>query len=451
MIAAIKTNFQDKKLLFAFLVLILLTAVIGIIGISQVNKLSRRVEVIGRVNLKLENAVLEMRVNNTVYAMGIRNYAYWKVSRYLGSAPLAVNFNDILKAASRFREELKIYKDYANTRQQLEWAKQTGSSFDELVVLGKQILDLADSPQNENEGSRINNLLVSFENRLSKIDEFLGSTMSKANLEEVQEQMSLAHTDKEQAIFFLKLCIIVALVMGTLIALAVYRRRIEERNYRQQLFNRMINMEESERKNLSAAVHDEMGQDLSALKIYLGVIEQGLTVQQQELKSKIIETKKIIADLIGKSHNIALLLRPPDLDEVGLIESVEALLIDFKHLTGVNYIYRKPEDGITLTPERSLLIYRIAQELLTNMAKHAKAKNLEIGLEKNEARVKFFYCDDGLGFDSKIALKSPHRRKVDQLGLGLLGLKERVELLDGEMNIDSSYGKGTLVRVTLPV
>ena len=190
-----------------------------------------------------------------------------------------------------------------------------------------------------------------------------------------------------------------ALIVGSLIALAVDRRRIKERLYRQDMFNQMINVEEDERKRLSNAVHDEMGQDLSALKIYLGVIQQGLVNLPADMQDKINQCKEIIVGLIEKSHNIAFLLRPPDLDEVGLVESLEALLLEYKHLTGIDYSYQKPGVFFELSAEYSLLFYRITQEFLTNMAKHSGAKHVELKLEQKSNSVELFYADDGAGFD----------------------------------------------------
>ncbi|MDO8489244.1 MAG: ATP-binding protein [Candidatus Omnitrophota bacterium] len=275
-----------------------------------------------------------------------------------------------------------------------------------------------------------------------------------------------------------------ALIVGTLIAVAVYRRRIKERIMRQDMYNRMINVEEDERRRLSNAVHDEMGQDLSALKIYLGLISQGLSeavsfrgavgdeaILENEIASgtscprndgrqtgyavglmaKAEECKKLTSGLIEKSHNIAFLLRPPDLDEVGLVESLEALLLEYKHLTGIDYNYQKPGAFFELSAEYSLLFYRITQELLTNMAKHSGAKHVELKLEQKTGSAELSYTDDGQGFDYSSVIKHPFRRREDKLRFGLLGLQERVELLDGQMQIKSSVGKGTSISVLLPI
>ena len=477
-------KFKEKRLLFAFAFLISLILVIGLVGISRIQGLSRRIENLGKRNLSLEGAVLEMRINNTIYAMGIRNYVFWRVSRYLGAAPMAMDLGRILAAGNNFKQQLKIYQQSAYSPQQKDWASQIAGSFDELLSLGSKIIASVIGSREGEINEVTNNLFMTFENRVYKIDSFLDTSMGKSNLQEVEQQVSLSHRDKEQAIFFLKFSLISALVIGIFIAFAVYRRRIEEHLYRQNMFNRMINLEEDERKHLSNAVHDEMGQDLSALKIYLGLLSQELpealslrgavgdeAISENEIASgtscprndgrktgcvadlmaKIEECKKITSGLIEKSHNISFLLRPPDLDEVGLLESLESLLLESQHLTGVEYIFQKPAEALKLSAEHSLLIYRITQELLTNMAKHSKAKNVEVNIKQNASCVELFYHDNGQGFDYAHAAHKFLRRQEDKFRLGLLGLKERVEVLDGSMLINSSLGKGMSVSVTLPI
>ena len=473
-------NFKERKLLLAFVFLISLTLLIGLVAISQIQGFTRKIEVLGKNNLSLESAVLEMRINNANYAMGIRNYVYWRSARYLGAVPTAAGADKILLAGENFKQQLKFYRQNVYLSQQKEWADRAGLAFDELFVLGKKIIQLVDQKESGKVDVEVNGLLMSFENRIYKIDEFLDNSMGKSNLAEAQRQMVLARADKERAIFFLRISLVTALIVGSLIALVVYRRRIKERLYRQDMFNQMINVEEDERKRLSNAVHDEMGQDLSALKIYLGVISQGLAGEASlrghevpeaisfseiasspaaprndgcvaDLMAKVEECKKITSGLIEKSHNIAFLLRPPDLDEVGLVESLEALLLEYKHLTGVEYAYQKPGVFFELSAEYSLLFYRITQELLTNMAKHSGAKHVELKLMQNSNSAELSYTDDGQGFDYHAMIKHPLRRREDKLRLGLLGLQERVELLDGRMHINSNVGKGTNIMVVLPI
>ncbi len=230
--------------------MIILIVAIGIIGILQIQGLSQRVEGLGKRNLRLEKAVLEMRINNTVYSMGIRNYVFWRTSRYLGAVPMAINLNNIQEANSRFDLQLKIYQNFAYSAQQKQWAKQVSNSFAELSGLGRQIIDLANSDMSKQEAT-INNLLMNFENRLYKIDEFLDNTMGKANLSEVEREMQRTNSDRRNAIIFLSLILVTASITGILIAQSVYKRLGKERLNRKELFNQMINVEEAERKNLS--------------------------------------------------------------------------------------------------------------------------------------------------------------------------------------------------------
>ncbi len=444
-------NFKEKKLLFAFTFLILLTLFIGLVGISQIQGLMHKIEDLGKNNLSLESAVLEMRIKNANYAMGIRNYVYWRSARYLGALPMAASVNKIFAVGESFKQELKLYRQNAYLSQQKEWANEADTAFDELLVLGKKIIQQVGSEESGRTSDAVNSMLMSFENRIYKIDEFLDNAMGKFNLQEVQRQMVAARADKARAIFFLRISLVTALIVGSLITLAVYRRRIKERLYRQDMFNRMINIEEDERKRLSNAVHDEMGQDLSALKIYLGVIQQSLVNLSSDALDKIKQCKEIISGLIEKSHNIAFLLRPPDLDEIGLVESLEALLLEYKHLTGIEYSYEKPGAFFELSAEYSLLFYRITQELLTNMAKHSEAKHVVLKLERKSNSVELSYSDDGRGFDYQAVIKHPFRRREDKLRLGLIGLQERVELLDGRMQINTGPGKGVSILVALPI
>ena len=447
----LKTKFRNTKLQAAFVVLILFTIGIGIISILQIQGLGQRVEDLGRRNLILNKAVLEMRINNTIFAMGIRNYIFWRVSKYLGAVSMAINLDDILKAADNFKEQLNIYQKYSYLTDQKRWAEQVGSSFDELSKLGRQIVGLVESTRPDKLEGAISGVLMAFENRLYKIDEFLGNTMGKENLDEIERQLNQTNLNKQRAITFLIVILCCTVIVGILVATFVYRTLRQERILREGLYYRMINMEESERKNLSNAVHDQMGQDLSALKIYLGIIEQNLSNASSEVKEKLEGAKEIISGLIEKSHNIAFLLRPPDLDEVGLVESLESLVLDYKRLSKINYVYNMPKENLILSSEHSLIIYRITQELLTNMIKHSDAKNVEITLNKHNHTLEFSYRDDGKGFDYNAALRHPRRRREDKLGIGILSLKERVGLLSGKMQIDTALGKGTHVAVELPI
>ena len=479
MITKDKPGYSDTKLIAAFTVLILLTLCIGGIGIFQIRKLSQRVEELGRLNFPLEQAILQMRIDSADYASGIRNYVLWKVSRYLWALPSAANLDNALKSKESFQKQLEVYAVIARSEAvarrsrskpaasktwipslRSEQAAQSSSGrlleqsqnyWQELTQLGDEIIALTDKRTDEGSDELIKNRLTIFENQLYRLNDFLSGTMGRENLIEIEGHLSAADAEKKKAVFSLSLILCGALGAGCFIAFSVYRRRKQEYLYRRQLFNQMINMEESQRKSLSAELHDQLGQLLSALKISLGIIEQNVGAVSEDIKNRFTQSKTLVSQLLDKSHNIAYLLRPPSLDEVGLAESIEELLLDYKHLSGINYLYHKPEHKLSLSPECNLILYRVAQELLNNMAKYSQAKNITIALEAKNGWVELGYQDDGVGFSYERIIHSPKRREEDRFKLGLAGLRERVELLEGAMRIDTAPSKGVKMKVRLKI
>ena len=452
-----RTASEGKKLAAAFCVLVLLIIGIGALGIARIEKLSRRIENLGRQNLALEKTILGMKINNALYASGIRNYVFWRVSRYLGAVSIAANLKNALEACGQFQKGLKDYADRSYSPRQKVWAGQVGISFAEVTTLGTQIVQTIDSSTTFTTGAQAEgdsaetarNLLMAFENSSYKIDKFLDDVMGKDNLNRIESQLIETESEKRATVFILTLALFSAVGLGTVTAFLVYRRIQRDILYRRQIFNRLINLEENERESLSAEIHDQLGQDLSALKISLGIIERDLVKEPGQIKERLSQSRKLVSELIDKSHNIAYMLRPPAIDDAGLSEAIEGLLVDYRHLTKTEFSYQKPAEELDIPSEYKLLFYRITQELLTNMAKHSQAAKVKVRLEREGDFIKFFYEDDGAGFDYKEVLEQPQRRKEDKFKLGLIGLKERVELLDGLIHIDSSPGKGTRVSVKL--
>lgn len=244
---------------------------------------------------------------------------------------------------------------------------------------------------------------------------------------------------------------LVGLLLGAQTAYLIYRRSKREQEHRELLWRQVIRVEEEQRNNLSLQIHDQMGQDLSALKIYLGLLERDLAPEMKEQKERIEKTKKILDGLMDKTHNISELLRPPELDDLGLSESIAALILQYKEMTGNNYNYERLGQDALLSPEHSLILYRVVQEALTNIAKYSEAKNVEVSLEKKDDLVALIVSDDGKGFDYDEYLRRPGRRKDDKIKIGLQGLRERIELIGGVLRVYSKPGQGTKLEVTLPV
>jgi len=200
---------------------------------------------------------------------------------------------------------------------------------------------------------------------------------------------------------------------------------------------------EQEQRRVAREIHDELGQSLTALKMdvawMLGNLSQGsptltekLSTMQAQLDATVAATRRISADL-----------RPLMLDDLGLIPAAEWLVQNFSERTGIPcQLHIKPAD-IELAEPYASALYRILQESLTNVARHARASRVEVVLAKSDGALTLSVRDDGRGF-------SPAETRA-QKTYGLLGLRERTVLLGGEASIASEPGRGTTINVRLPL
>lgn len=447
----------DWRLGGGFAALLFLIVAIGLIGIIQIKSLGRTVDELGGRYFPIQQAALEMRINNSLYAKGIRNYVFWHSSKYLEAARAGASLEEIKAALGAFERSLASYASIAISDLEMQWIKRISLLQQELRLTGERIIDsidriedMASGPKRKELEEMVNRQLMSFENRLYRIDDFLDANVQKANLEAVREQLENADLAQARALALLRWSLILALLIGGETAGFVYSNRRRDRERRQQLMHRMIALEEEERRNLSLQVHDQMGQDLSALKIYLDLTDRKLLEAKEDAKRDLTEGKRILDGLIERSHNIAELLRPPALDEIGLVETIDSLILQYKQMSSIKFIYQKPKSPVRLSGEHSLVLYRLTQEGLTNVLKHAQAKKVKVELELLDKAIRLSIEDDGVGFDYKNLLKRLRRRKEDRVKLGLLGLKERVELLGGSLDIRTAAGAGTRLVAQLP-
>ncbi|MFH1504285.1 MAG: sensor histidine kinase [Candidatus Omnitrophota bacterium] len=451
-----KKILTDWKLLIGFCALLILITTLGLIGIFQIQALTGTIEKLGQRYFPMQKTTLEMKNSNNLYAMGIRNYAFWKGSRYLEVARAAANLKTVQKAAGEFNQLLDTYSSYAElkslsflqAKQYKEWAQKVVNSVQELQETGVKIINLVD--QNA-EFNLINRAIMLFESQLYKVNDFLDVTFQEFNLKIIKEEIELANSRTARSVLLLQWALVFGILIGSQTAAAVYLNRRHERQRRERLVRQMIILEEEERKNLSFQVHDQMGQDLSALRIYLDLADKRILIKDKETKKNIADGKKILTGLMNKAHNISELLRPPSLDEIGLKDTIAALVFQYEQIADINFYYQKPKEDIRLSGEHSLILYRVAQEGLTNIIKHAQAKNVKISLELKSNFAQMVIQDDGVGFAHQELVKPLSRRKGDRVRLGIKGLKERIELLGGTLNIKSSSAKGTKLTIQLPI
>jgi PAS domain S-box-containing protein len=210
------------------------------------------------------------------------------------------------------------------------------------------------------------------------------------------------------------------------------------------LSGRLQSLLEDERTRISREIHDEMGQSLTALKLNLSSIRRSLDSHRlPELSATVREAERAVNRIIGTVRKIATELRPGILDELGIAAAIEWLAKDFQHRTGLECTVATSGVDRAFDTARTTAVFRIVQEALTNVTRHAKASRVHISLEKEDETLILEVRDDGIGL--------PEERVPDSNSLGLIGIRERVLLLGGETAITGARGEGTLVRVTLPL
>ncbi|RKY35865.1 MAG: hypothetical protein DRP78_05050 [Candidatus Omnitrophota bacterium] len=443
-----QVNLKDKSLLSGFSVFLSLTLIIGSIGIFQINSLTKIIRTISQRQLPMERLILEMKIRNAFYAMGVRNYVFWKISKYLQSASVAADIDMIEKSFLKLKYYLNKYSELADTQAQRKLIAMLRVSMQELNSMGRQLVESAD--MNEQDSDTINKLLINFENKFYQIEEILSGNLSRDNFKSIEEQLRLAQREKDISILILSVSLFLSTGLGIGISYMVYMSLRKERYKRAMLVYKMISVEEKERKNLSRQIHDQLSQDLSALKIYVDLISKDISDTDIKQKEKIKKSKEILVGLIDKGHNISELLRPPELDELGLVESIAALVSEHQQITGCNCNYYWSVSEINCSYECSLTFYRVVQEALTNSAKYSQAEHLNVNLSQKGKFVSLMISDDGIGFDYHKYCRKPLRRQEDKVKLGLRGIHERVNLLEGDFSIKTAPGKGTVIKVYLP-
>ena len=203
------------------------------------------------------------------------------------------------------------------------------------------------------------------------------------------------------------------------------------------------NIREEERTLIAREIHDELGQMLTFLKIQIALVGKKLNDDQQILKDKIDSSLKLIDSSIDSIQRIAEKLRPNILDELGIGPAIDWQAKDFSERTGIECTCDLPKVELVLDKEKSTAVFRIYQEALTNIARHANANKVFISLKEYKNDLILEIKDNGKG----ITINQVN----DPRSLGILGMKERALLFGGTVIIKSSMNSGTTVRVELPV
>jgi PAS domain S-box-containing protein len=232
-------------------------------------------------------------------------------------------------------------------------------------------------------------------------------------------------------------------------ALAIQQTRLinrlqDGRQRLRELSQQVVTAQEEERRRVSRELHDEASQALMALKISLDMLRKDLPEESQPLQQGIQQAVELADETMERIRLLAHDLRPPELDAVGLDPVLEDYCREFGRRAHLAIDYQGTRLPV-LPDEISICFYRVLQEALTNILKHARAGHVLVALRCAAGAILLSVVDDGQGFDLGVD-QSP----AEGSGIGLLGMRERVELLGGRLEVESHFGEGTRLQATVP-
>jgi PAS domain S-box-containing protein len=210
-----------------------------------------------------------------------------------------------------------------------------------------------------------------------------------------------------------------------------------------ELSTHLHKIREDERTTIAQEIHDELGQQLTGLKMDITWIRKRIKKEDNTINNKLDDAILLIDETVRSIKRIAAELRPSIIDDLGIVAAIEWQIKDFADRLGIEMQYQNDLDDEHLDPNISIGLFRILQESLTNIARHAKAKKVFISIVRSGGEVRLMIRDDGIGFDTSL--------KKEEHTFGLLGIKERTYMMKGDCQIHSKPGEGTGIVISIPV
>ena len=316
----------------------------------------------------------------------------------------------------------------------------------------RELIFSPDTPLNTSEAASIlrRRVVPSREAVLHIIDRL--SELQSLSQERHEAEVSLLYAElRDRLLLIAALAILVGLVVAVFatrhvghLEQQIERQHIAERRTRQDLERlsaRLVNVQEQERRNLARELHDEVGQALTAIKMDVAVALRGIEPGAR-IASSLEDARSIAENTLQGVRDLSQLLHPSMLDDFGLPETLRSYLRSFSKRTGIKTQLVQKGMEQRLPPDVEVCMYRIAQEALTNVARHSGARTTLVALEQSEQGVSMLVEDDGRGVAA--------RTGASGYGLGLIGMRERAQSLGGTFAIEPRSEGGTRVSVRLP-
>jgi signal transduction histidine kinase len=370
------------------------------------------------------------------------------------AVPTARNRELVDASVAEVREHLEALLALELTAREREHARDVQRFFDLAVAeIGKTVL-LHESLQRDRRA---------FSALHERLDELLDESIQVAARAELRATRPGAKTSVQR----LYLGSMAALGLGALVCIAAaallahrsvrlqtanrqlreqFARRQEAEAGRTQLLHRLVSVQEHERGRLARELHDQMGQDLATLLLSLKRLESSAppAAASAAAQAEIARLQELTRRLIEQVHTIAWELRPAAIDDLGVHGALGAYLEQWSERSGLRADFASSLESQRLSGPAELALYRIAQEALTNVLKHACARNVSLTLQRRGEEIVMVIEDDGAGFSVP-----PHAASAGGR-LGLLGMHERAGLVGGTLHVESAPGRGTTVVARIP-
>jgi signal transduction histidine kinase len=277
--------------------------------------------------------------------------------------------------------------------------------------------------------------------------DFWNTTQLRASNSDLLASFNRIH-DRLRLLLLILFASALAIALGSLFVVSSQEKEIRSRyaelnrnhEVQTQLAARLLNAQEQERLSISRELHDEVGQSLGALLVDMGRLSAILPPNDAPAQEALRRIRASAEESVSAVRNIALLLRPSMLDDLGLVAAIEWQAREISRRSNVEVEVEAGEISPGIQEDIKVCIYRLSQEALNNVARHSGARHAWVSLQSDERRIDLRIRDDGKGFD-------PERSR----GLGLLGMKERLRLLHGLLVIRSAPGEGTEITAELPL
>ena len=211
------------------------------------------------------------------------------------------------------------------------------------------------------------------------------------------------------------------------------------------LSRQVLQAQEDERKRISRELHDVIAQTLTGINVRLATLKKGAGLNPKDFDRDIELTQKLVEDSVNIVHQFARELRPAVLDDLGLIPALHSFMKNFTAQTGIRTHLTAFAGLEQLDTSRRTILYRVAQEALTNVSRHAQASRVEVTIQKRADGICMKINDNGKSFSVERVLNAQGRKR-----LGLLGMRERLEMVGGRFEIESAPGQGTTVTAEIP-